>query len=110
MGAASRYGVSAVIPGLSGTLTVNVTGSFVLGVVLYGSILSDAYSRKMRFLVATGFLSSFTTYSTFALKTVEGAPLVAIANVLANYVLGFVAVFIGKEIVEKTDGEVSTGG
>ena len=99
-GAVSRYLVSLPLPGVSGTLAVNVAGSFLLGVVLYGTVVADRYSKRTRFFVATGFLSSFTTYSTFALQTFESSLLVAVGNVAANYGLGFAAVMISRELVE----------
>lgn len=101
VGAILRYAVSDVLPGGFpwGTLTVNVTGSFALGVLLYEAHLSDMLSAETRLIVGTGFLSSFTTYSTFAVQTAELSPLFAILNVGANYVLGFLAVLLGRRVV-----------
>ena len=52
-----------------GTLLVNVTGSFGLGVVSALSLSGDAVA-----LLGTGLCGGFTTYSAFAVKTVEQGP------------------------------------
>lgn len=52
-----------------GTLTVNVLGSFVLGLVS-GVVLFHAAPSAPKVLVGTGLCGSFTTFSTFALETV----------------------------------------
>ncbi|MFB6201936.1 MAG: CrcB family protein [Halorhabdus sp.] len=60
--------------------------------------LVDAVSAETRLLVGTGFLSSFTTYSTFAVETAGLAPELAVANAAANYVLGLAAVVVGRRV------------
>lgn len=47
-----------------GTFTVNILGSFILG-ILIGSTIKDAVSPEARLLLATGFCGGFTTFSTF---------------------------------------------
>lgn len=100
VGAALRYAVALALPtGFPwGTLAVNVAGSFALGVLLYEAHLADLLSPETRLVVGTGFLSSFTTYSTFAVETVAMDPALAGVNVLANYVLGFAAVLAGRAV------------
>ncbi|WP_225332982.1 fluoride efflux transporter FluC [Halomicrobium urmianum] len=94
-GATSRHAVvlAAPTPEL-GTLAVNVAGSFALGILLDLARRTDAVSRRARLLLGTGFLSSFTTYSTFAAETAALAPRWAVATVAANYALGFLAVVL----------------
>ena len=93
-GAISRYGVSAALPSTFpwGTLAVNVGGAFLLGLFVYGTSELRRIPESVRLVVTTGFLSSFTTYSTFAAETVALSPAVAAANVAANYALGLLAV------------------
>jgi CrcB protein len=81
-----------------GTLAVNVLGSFLLGVLLYENRLVGALSPETRLVLGTGFLSSFTTYSTFAVETSALAPPLAAANVAANYILGLLAVVLGRVV------------
>lgn len=99
-GASLRFGIGQVVPGLGGTLVVNAVGSLVLGFVLYEAIYAGLLSDRTRFVVATGFLSSFTTYSTFALETVS-SPELALANVLVTYALGFGGVLVGRDLAAR---------
>lgn len=100
-GAIGRYGVDVVVGStLEATLLVNVVGSFTLAVVLAG-VLEGRRSHRLRRFLATGFLSSFTTYSTFVVTTIRHDPPVAIGYVLATYVAGFVAAAIGLVLVER---------
>ena len=80
-----------------GTLTVNVAGSFVLG-LLVGMPTHAAWSA----LLGTGFCGALTTYSTFSYETLrlaeEGRGFLAGANVLASLLVGLGAVFLGAEL------------
>ncbi|WP_135852202.1 fluoride efflux transporter CrcB [Halorussus salinus] len=100
-GAIARYAVAAALPGGFpwGTLAVNVAGSFALGVLLFEATLTGRLSSETRLVLGTGFLSSFTTYSTFAVQTAALSPRWAVANVAANYTLGFLAVVAGRSAV-----------
>ncbi|MFC7073356.1 fluoride efflux transporter FluC [Halovenus rubra] len=101
VGAGGRYALAVWLPETFpwGTLAANVFGTFLLGVVLYDQHLADRLSAETRLLVGTGFCSSFTTYSTFAAETVSLSPALAAANVVANYVLGFAAILLGRAAV-----------
>ena len=48
-----------------GTFIVNVTGSFLLGFLVEASLLRTSLSPQFRLLLTTGFLSSYTTFSTY---------------------------------------------
>ena len=95
VGANARYLLSLALPGLGGTFLANVTGSALLGFVLYEATGTGLLAAETRLVVATGFLSSYTTYSTFALETIQATPLLGLTNVLASYALGFGAVYVG---------------
>jgi CrcB protein len=84
----------------AGTLVVNVVGAFLLGVVVYAADDGRVVSEAGRLFVSTGFLSSFTTYSTFAGDTAALAPGVAALNVVGNYALGGAAVLLAREVVQ----------
>jgi protein CrcB len=80
------------------TVTINVSGSFLIG------FLTVALARwlphpNLRFLVITGFLGGYTTFSTFendALTLWErGEGLLMSANLIGSVALGFAAVVLG---------------
>jgi CrcB protein len=101
LGAAARHGVALALPGEVpwGALAANALGSFGLGVVLYERRFAGALSVETRRFVATGFLSSFTTYSAFALETTRLAPGLAAGYVGLTYALGFLGVLAGRAVV-----------
>jgi CrcB protein len=105
-GAVLRHAVAAALPGGFpwGTLAVNVAGSFALGGLLFEAELAGRLSAETRLVLGTGLLSSFTTYSTFAVQTASLSPTLAVANVSANYALGFAAVLAGRAAVEEVSG------
>lgn len=93
-----RYLVDLTLPSsLAATLTVNVLGCIALGFLLYENIYADTISQSGRSILATGFISSFTTYSTFIIDTLSTEPLLAVGYVAVSYALGFSAVLLGRE-------------
>jgi CrcB protein len=48
-----------------GTLLVNTLGSFLLAVLVFSGITGSHISEEFKLLFTTGFLGSFTTFSTF---------------------------------------------
>jgi CrcB protein len=77
-----------------GTLTVNVAGSLVLGL-----LLGTHANAPLAALVGTGFCGALSTYSTFSYETLrlgqDGARFYAIANVAASIVAGLGAGLLG---------------
>ncbi|MFC7007492.1 fluoride efflux transporter FluC [Halalkalicoccus salilacus] len=98
LGSLARYGVATLVSGPAGTFLVNVTGSAALGFVFYAAATTDRIPERVRLLVTVGFLSSYTTYSTFALETMDVDPAVGVVNVLGSYAGGFSAVLVGRRI------------
>lgn len=96
-----RYLVGLVIPGMGGTLVVNALGSALLGVLLYAGLYAGTLSGESRTFLATGFLASFTTYSTFALEAATADPVALIAYVVASYSLGFAGVLAGRTVARR---------
>jgi CrcB protein len=72
-----------------GTLTVNLSGSFLLGLIT-GLALYHGFPTTPKLLIGTGFCGAYTTFSTFAVETVrlgeEGSPAEAFGNVLMSTV------------------------
>lgn len=102
-GATSRYIVGLVLPSLVSTFAVNVVGCFVIGYLLYSIRLGD-FSEEVRLFAATGYLSSFTTYSTFVYDVFRSSPTVASVYVFASYALGFGAVYAGTRLARGSSG------
>lgn len=73
IGAGLRYAVGEWISTDSfpyATLSVNLIGSFLLGVLAVG-LAQNLVSTNMALLLGTGVLGAFTTMSTFSVETVE---------------------------------------
>lgn len=83
-----------------GTLTVNVLGSLVLGLVA-GATLA-AGGSELRLLIGTGFCGALTTYSTLSYETVrlveQGSRLLAAANMVLTVLAGIGAVVLGEAV------------
>lgn len=81
-----------------GTLLVNVSGAFIIGLI-WGIFEERGISPHIRTFIFIGFLGGFTTFSTFALETLnlfkEGAIKLAFVNILANNLLCIIMVFGG---------------
>lgn len=97
LGANARFLVGTIVAGLGGTFVANVSGCFLLGFLVYEEQYTGLFSDRSRLLFSTGFLSSYTTYSTFALETALATPLVGLSYVLASYTAGFLAVLGGRQ-------------
>lgn len=101
VGAVARHAVAVALPAALlpwGTLAANVTGAFALGVLLYEARLAGQLTPQTRLIVGTGFLSSFTTYSTFAVETAELGPKLVVVNIALTYGLGLAAVLAGRAV------------
>ncbi|MBS4058373.1 MAG: fluoride efflux transporter CrcB [Bacteroidetes bacterium] len=81
-----------------GTLTVNVVGSLLIG-VLWSLMDKTNVPPATRLFLFIGFLGSFTTFSSFAFDSLnlvhQGAFKLAMLNILLNNVLGIGFCFAG---------------
>jgi CrcB protein len=77
LGGAMRHGVNQVAALLFGagfpygTLTINVAGSSVMGVLAGYFALRGEAPQDLRLFLTTGVLGGFTTFSTFSLDTIS---------------------------------------
>jgi fluoride exporter len=82
-----------------GTLGINITGSFFMG--LYIEILSRRFggSQELRLFVTTGVLGGFTTFSAFSLDFANlferGQIIAAVGYAIGSVVFSLIAVFTG---------------
>jgi CrcB protein len=104
-GAISRYAVDTAVTARVGgdfpwgTFLINVSGSFLLG-VLYAVIAERSLlPEEVRGPLLIGFIGAYTTFSTYMLETwrlVEAGSIgTALAYVLGSVGVGLVAVVVG---------------
>ena len=78
------------------TLTVNVLGSFVMGILFVVIVERAALPQEMRSLLMIGFIGAFTTFSTFSLDTLglwqNGHLFMALIYTLATVILCLIAI------------------
>ncbi len=78
-----------------GTLTVNLLGAFILGVLVGAGLRGDGLH-----LVALGLLGGFTTFSTWAFESHRlaevGLVRLSVANFTVSLILGIAAVWVGQ--------------
>jgi CrcB protein len=83
-----------------GTLTVNVIGSFVLGILVAAPV-----STSLSALLGVGFCGTLTTYSTFGYETLRllqtRAYLLATVNVVGSLVAGLGAAYVGMAVAAR---------
>jgi CrcB protein len=82
----------------AGTMTINVTGSLLLG-LLTGLAAHHGLPQQAVTVLGTGLLGAYTTFSTFTYETVrlleDGAVAEATLNVAGSLVLGLAAAAAG---------------
>lgn len=102
-GALARFGLTLFVADRLhphfpvGTLAVNLSGAFLLGLLAGASLDGDA-----RLLLGAGAIGSYTTFSTWMLETQRvgeaGKGRLAVANVLLSVTLGLGAVALGRAL------------
>lgn len=105
VGAITRYLVDGAVADRTasgfpfGTLVVNLTGSFALGLLFALTAERAILPPEVRGPVLIGFIGAYTTFSTYMLESwrliEDGATVLGIANVLGSVVLGMAAVLLG---------------
>jgi CrcB protein len=90
-----------------GTFVINITGSFLVGLMI--TLLAERahWNPNLRYLIPIGFIGGYTTFSAFAYETFQSAQsgqfFIAALNVSLSIVLGFLGVWSGV-IVARTMG------
>jgi CrcB protein len=103
-GASARYGIARWIPTPSGgfpwaTFLTNMSGSFVLGLLLVLLLERFPPMRLVRPFLATGVLGAYTTMSTYqveiALLIKDGHALTGMLYALVSVVIGLALAYAG---------------
>lgn len=88
-----------------GTLVVNVTGCFLIGLIM--TLLTERWNAhpNWRFLLVTGVLGGYTTFSSFGWESYQavrdGSPLIGLANVVLSVAFGYAAVWCGAVLARR---------
>jgi CrcB protein len=79
-----------------GTLVINLSGAFLLGLLFAWAVERDVLPREIRGPVMIGFIGAYTTFSTWMLESMrlfeDGAWQLALLNLTVPVVLGVIAV------------------
>lgn len=87
------------------TLAVNITGSFIIGVVFALTLKEVALSYNWKLFLAAGVCGGFTTFSAFSLENMgllqSGKYGMAMAYIGLSVILGIAATFLGYYLIIK---------
>jgi CrcB protein len=110
LGAVTRYGMAVWIGqrwGRSfplGTFIINVSGSFLIGLLMTLMTERIIENPQWRLLLVVGFLGAYTTFSTFEYETgallKDSEWLFAGLNVIGSVFVGFIALKLGEVIAK----------
>jgi CrcB protein len=93
--AAQRFGSSFPY----GTLLINLSGSFLLGLIVSMSMENFIIDPRLRLLLTIGFLGSYTTFSTYAYESIalisQGQWGLGLFNLLGSSLLGVLFAVLG---------------
>jgi CrcB protein len=87
------------------TMTINVTGSFLIGLIM--TVITERFPGDLNWrpLLVTGFLGGYTTFSSFEWETYaavrHGGFWIGLANVIGSVAVGYGAVWLGASLVRK---------
>jgi len=98
----TRYGTRLPIVG---TMTINVTGSFLIGILM--TLITERFgaNQNLRPLLVIGFLGGYTTFSSFEWETYSairgGGFWIGMFNIVGSVTLGYAAVWLGAMLARR---------
>ncbi|MEP7110366.1 MAG: fluoride efflux transporter CrcB [Ferruginibacter sp.] len=106
LGSMLRFG-SALLVGIkpfpAAILLINITGSFIIGMVMAYSLKNEIFAANWKLFLATGICGGFTTFSAFSLDNLmllaNGKFWMFALNVISSVLLGIAAVWIGFRLI-----------
>ena len=88
-----------------GTFVINITGSFLIGLLMTLFTERLEWSPTWRLLLVTGFLGGYTTFSTYEYESLQalrqGAKWIGLFNLVVSVVAGYIAVWLGALLAER---------
>ncbi|HEX4635584.1 MAG TPA: fluoride efflux transporter CrcB [Rhizomicrobium sp.] len=111
LGALLRYYVASLVQPAGylfnwGIFFVNISGGFVMGLIVEGSALKFNLSPDLRAFLTVGVLGGYTTFSTFSLDSAlllqRGAYLQATGYIIGSVVLSILALYAGLWVMRVT--------
>jgi len=111
-GSLSRYVVGAALVTryggrfpMVGTMAINVTGSFLIGLLM--TLITERFgaSSNLHPLLVIGFLGGYTTFSSFEWESYsairDGGYWMGMANIVGSVTLGYAAVWLGAMLARR---------
>jgi len=113
-GAICRFSLGELIHTNNGfpltTILINLSGCFILGWFLTYVSLNKKIRPEFTLIIGTGFIGSFTTFSTFSVETLnlfhEGLVFMAVIYVLTSTGLGILLAYAGHNLAISKKREV----
>ena len=109
IGAVLRFGIGNIIESSDfplSTILVNVSGSFILGMLAVMAI-NNGYSEELMLFFGTGLLGAFTTMSTFSLETLTLVKndnyTLALVYASISFILCILFAFVGWELGDRLE-------